>query len=253
MRGKIFGIALVILAIFSICGALPGIANVEPVSGSSAIIYVPDDYTKIQWAVDNATSGDTIIVRDGTYTENVDVNKEHLTIKSENGAEVTIVQAASSDDDVFTVTENWVAPLGEINSTEIINTTVVVLGNPTHHIATNYYENHGFTPISLSENSTHFILVDDSTQIVGTLHKQALESGHQDMFVVQAFKDGKNDFLVIYGVGWRGTWAASIYLANAILKDLAEYSNAYFVFNWVDDGIQDGIPQFSEISKANFG
>jgi len=36
-------------------------------------IYVPEDYAKIQWAVDNASAGDTIIVRDGTYTENVDV------------------------------------------------------------------------------------------------------------------------------------------------------------------------------------
>jgi len=36
---------------------------------------VPDNYAKIQWAVDNASAGDTIIVRDGTYTENVDVKK----------------------------------------------------------------------------------------------------------------------------------------------------------------------------------
>ena len=38
-------------------------------------IYVPDNYAKILWAVDNAYAGDTIIVRDGTYTENVDVKK----------------------------------------------------------------------------------------------------------------------------------------------------------------------------------
>jgi len=36
---------------------------------------VPDDYAKIQWAVDNATTGDTIIVRDGIYYENVVLNK----------------------------------------------------------------------------------------------------------------------------------------------------------------------------------
>jgi nitrous oxidase accessory protein len=40
-----------------------------------ATIYVPDDYAKIQWAVDNATEGDTIIVKSGTYYENVWVNK----------------------------------------------------------------------------------------------------------------------------------------------------------------------------------
>ena len=74
---------------------------------SAADIYVPDNYTRIQWAVDTATVGDTIVVRDGTYTENVDVN-ERLTIRSENGSASTIVQAESSDDHVFEVTEDYV-------------------------------------------------------------------------------------------------------------------------------------------------
>ena len=34
---------------------------------SATIIYVPDNYAKIQWAVDNASTGDIIIVRDGIY------------------------------------------------------------------------------------------------------------------------------------------------------------------------------------------
>ena len=45
-------------------------------------IYVPDDYARIQWAVDNASAGDTIIVRDGIYSESINVNKQ-LSIKSE--------------------------------------------------------------------------------------------------------------------------------------------------------------------------
>ena len=73
-----------------------------------ATIYVPDDYPIIQAAVDAASPGDTIIVRDGTYTENVDVNKGHLTIQSENGAEATIVQAANPDDHVFGITADYV-------------------------------------------------------------------------------------------------------------------------------------------------
>ncbi|KAA0002123.1 MAG: hypothetical protein FE046_00460 [Thermoplasmata archaeon] len=39
------------------------------------IVYVPDDYPTIQDAINNATDGDTIVVRDGTYYENVVVNK----------------------------------------------------------------------------------------------------------------------------------------------------------------------------------
>jgi len=63
-------------------------------------IYVPDDYARIQWAVDSASIGDTIIVRDGTYYENVVVNKK-LTIKSENGSAYCIVDGGGST--VFTL------------------------------------------------------------------------------------------------------------------------------------------------------
>jgi len=75
---------------------------------SSNISYVPDDYAKIQLAVNSASTGDTIIVRDGTYTENVDVNKLHLTIRSENGSTNCIVNAAGPDDHVFEVTADYV-------------------------------------------------------------------------------------------------------------------------------------------------
>jgi parallel beta-helix repeat protein len=85
------------------------------VSLSSTTIYVPDNYTKIQWAVDNATAGDTIIVRDGAYVENVDVNKR-LTIRSENGTDVTVVQAVDPDDHVFKVTADYV----EINGFKVM-------------------------------------------------------------------------------------------------------------------------------------
>jgi len=72
-------------------------------------VECPDaDFTKIQEAVDNATAGDTIVVYPGTYIENVDVNKDHLTIRSESGAESTIVQAANPNDDAFNVMADWV-------------------------------------------------------------------------------------------------------------------------------------------------
>ncbi len=67
---------------------------------SAKTIYVPDDCAKIQWAVDNATDGDTIIVRDGIYVENIDITKS-LTIKSENGSENCIVNGTGSN--VFTL------------------------------------------------------------------------------------------------------------------------------------------------------
>ena len=47
-------------------------------------------------------------MRDGTYNENVYVNKDYLTIKSEEGAASTIVQAENQDAHVFWVTADYV-------------------------------------------------------------------------------------------------------------------------------------------------
>jgi parallel beta-helix repeat protein len=48
--------------------------------GASDIIYVPGDFATIQEAIDNATSGDTIMVSNGRYKENIVVDKS-LTIQ----------------------------------------------------------------------------------------------------------------------------------------------------------------------------
>lgn len=61
-----------------------GIAN-------TADIFVPDDYSTIQDAINDAVDGDTVIVRPGTYTEWVDFIGKAITLKSERGAEVTSI------------------------------------------------------------------------------------------------------------------------------------------------------------------
>jgi parallel beta-helix repeat protein len=71
-------------------------------------IYVPDNYSTIQEAVNAASPGNTIVVRDGVYTENINVDKPHLTIRSENGSDSTVVQAATSNSDVFKVSTDYV-------------------------------------------------------------------------------------------------------------------------------------------------
>ena len=49
--------------VFGVCVAFVLFSAFASVA-SARTIYVPDDYEKIQWAVDNASAGDTIIVRD---------------------------------------------------------------------------------------------------------------------------------------------------------------------------------------------
>ena len=64
------------------------------------IEHVPGDYATLQDAIDSASEGDSILVADGTYTENVNVYKP-LTIKSQNGYASTTFVAADQNDHVF--------------------------------------------------------------------------------------------------------------------------------------------------------
>jgi len=80
-------------------------------TASSNTLYVPDTYGTIQAAVDNATAGDTIIIKNGTYLENVVVNKS-ITITSESGPSYTIVNASDEGVHVFTITASNVSITG---------------------------------------------------------------------------------------------------------------------------------------------
>ena len=57
----------------------------------SAIFYVPDDFGMIQEAVDQALDNDTVIVRPGTYFENIDFLGKAIVVRSEKGPAVTVV------------------------------------------------------------------------------------------------------------------------------------------------------------------
>jgi parallel beta-helix repeat protein len=109
---------LIVLVVVGCAIAVNAGASDSTVS-SSTIYYVPDNYATIQGAVNNATAGDTIIVRDGTYPENVKVNKR-LTIRSENGPANTIVESPEGvNDHVLAVTADHV----HINGLTVKNAT----------------------------------------------------------------------------------------------------------------------------------
>ena len=71
------------------------------------------DFTSIQAAVYSAYPGDTILVYPSVYVENVKINVKDLVVVSASGSPSdTIVQAASSSEDVFSVTADGVAISG---------------------------------------------------------------------------------------------------------------------------------------------
>jgi len=61
------------------------------ITAFSATHYVPDNYATIQGAIDASSNGDVVIVKPGTYVENIDFLGKAITVQSEKGAAVTII------------------------------------------------------------------------------------------------------------------------------------------------------------------
>jgi len=119
--------------------------------------------TPIQDAVNNATGGDTICVKDGTYHENIDVNTANLTIKSENGAVNCVVSAANPDDHVFNVTADYVNITGfTVENATGDNATGIYLYGVNHcNISNNVMCSNNMSGIYL--NATHNSILDNNT------------------------------------------------------------------------------------------
>jgi hypothetical protein len=57
---------------------------------------VPDDFPGIQAAIDYAADGDTVLVRPGTYVENIDFLGKLITVRSTGGRSVTTIDGGGS-------------------------------------------------------------------------------------------------------------------------------------------------------------
>ncbi len=85
--GKIASLVLVL--IFLILNLIV-ISQPATVKAQPKTIIVPDDYSTIQAAVDHASTGDTVFVKNGTYHENITVTKS-IQLIGENPQNTTIV------------------------------------------------------------------------------------------------------------------------------------------------------------------
>ena len=93
-------IFLIALFIIPILGALVG--NIQMGHADSRTIIVPDNYPTINNAVGNASQGDIILVKSGTYYENIAINKP-LSIIGENPSTFIIGSGGTPNKSVFNV------------------------------------------------------------------------------------------------------------------------------------------------------
>lgn len=86
-----------IVLLFSGMSSASSLISVNNTTGKVA------DYTSIQEAVDNAVPGDTIMIYQGIYSENVDIGKQVSIISESGNPDETVIMAANISDHVFYV------------------------------------------------------------------------------------------------------------------------------------------------------
>ncbi len=81
---------LIVSGFFLVFSALGTIHGID--------IYVPDDYPTIQEAIEAAQDGDRVVVRPGTYVENIDFLGKAITVLGEEGRDDTTIDGSLPDD-----------------------------------------------------------------------------------------------------------------------------------------------------------
>ena len=72
--------------------------------------YVPDHFATIQAGIDGSSNGDTVIVRDGIYFENINFNGREITLMSENGPSQTEINGIGASDSVVKFIDTTYSP-----------------------------------------------------------------------------------------------------------------------------------------------
>ncbi len=100
--GKVLSLVLVFFFLASSVTLLPTIVKAQ-----SKTITVPTDFPAIQAAIDNASQGDTILVKSGTYYETLVINKS-LNLIGEN-QESTFIDANNTIENIIYINASYVS------------------------------------------------------------------------------------------------------------------------------------------------
>jgi parallel beta-helix repeat protein len=168
MSKKTFMAAVVLFAL--LISLVVGMQVVEVAKANSKTITVPDDYSSIQVAIDNALDGDTIYVKKGVYVENPVVNKSVSLVGEDRDATVIDVTAGLKveRDNVtltgFTIYDGWrgislSANYCNISGNRITDSTNgIVLFGYENYITGNIFESIGLSSaIQLNFANRNFV------------------------------------------------------------------------------------------------
>lgn len=181
-------------------------------AGAANTVYVPDNYSTIQQAVESVNSGDIIIVRDGCYTENILVNTSDLTIKSQNGSGHVFISATDPNKNVFELNRN---------RTTISGLTIEGATNASG-IAIKYFSTENKitnNEFAGNEYGIHISLYSYLNEMTGNIFKETNDYG---LYLQEAFDSGSG--------ATRKSSANNIYLNDFYSKIFAGSGWPYYNF-----------------------
>jgi hypothetical protein len=139
---------------------------------------------------------------------------------------------------------------GSEGSIKLQDATIVLFGGPLVNAPVHYYEEHRMAPLYYqSVGSVLYWYHRDGTRIDETA-LQSSQKSSQDLFVVESFVDSSHNMIfIVYGYGWKGTYAAGKFFKFIVYPNIGSYTSSYYVFKWVD-GNSDGFVDLNEISQT---
>ena len=179
-----FGSVIVLLILFHLMPIVPRIeGEVVPLGlkGTRGTIIVNasggGDYTCVQWAIDNASDGDTVMVEAGVYYEKIIVNKSISLVGQ--GIDKTIINS-SNPGTMILIKSDWVNLTGfsiEYNKPSISGSTGIFLYNVNNVTVKNnecyYYDDHSTpkpTGIGISGSNNNIL-----SNIINGNHQNGIE------------------------------------------------------------------------------
>jgi len=128
--------------------------------------------------------------------------------------------------------------------------TIVLFGGPLVNAGVNNYEKNKIAPLYYkNDNGVNYWYTAEGKKLDETgLTSSQIRSG-QDMFAIESFTDNSgNNVLIVYGYGWKGTFAGGKFL-KSISSNISSYTESYYVFKWSDSDADDFV-DLNEISKT---
>lgn len=238
-------------------------------AASAKTITVDDsggaDFTKIHDAVNVACAGDTIIVKDGTYAEDVRVNKS-LTIQSENGTDKTIVESPGlkfniTADEVeivgFTITgveslDNAGIKLHNVSGCEITDNNIInnyksvaLISSSNNRFVNNTLiggaDGYGWGVILISSSNNYII----NNTIAGNKYGLALHCSHHNFICFNDFANSL-DVPLSRNNYWNSPYKVKYIYKN---KEIENYVGNHWVFyDYMQDENEDGVCDYPHCS-----